>query len=90
MSLILNAPLGRFVGVFARGGGGYAWTRTNSDVPGVDTGRERDFNWGYRAGVNLNLSRNWTVRGEWQRQQVKFTTGRTDLDMWAAGAAYKF
>lgn len=89
-SLILNAPLGRYVGVFARGGGGYAWTRTRSDLPGVDTGNRHNFDWGYGAGVNVNLNRHWTLRGEWERQQVHFTTGREDLDMWTAGANYKF
>lgn len=89
-NLVLNAPLGRYVGVFAKGGGGYAWTRTRSDVPGVDAGNRHNFDWGYGAGVNVNLTRHWTLRGEWERQQVHFTTGREDLDMWTAGANYKF
>lgn len=89
-SLILNAPLGRFFGVFARGGGGYAWTRTSSAIPGFDTGRRSDFDWGYGAGVNVNFTRNWTLRGEWQRQQVRFTNEREDIDLWTAGLNYRF
>ena len=52
LSLVLNAPIGRYASVFVKGGGNYGWTYTRSDLPAVATGADRGFDWGFGGGAN--------------------------------------
>jgi opacity protein-like surface antigen len=90
LSLVLNAPLGDYFAVFAKGGGTYAWTRTRSDVPLVATGNDEGFDWGFGGGVSANFSPNWAVRAEWERHRLPFAGVSERVDMWSAGLRYKF
>jgi len=90
LSLVLNAPLGPYASVFAKGGGNYGWTYTRSDLPGVATGADRGFDWGYGGGANINVTQNWALRGEWERHRLPFVGGSQDVDLWTAGVQYKF
>jgi len=89
LSLILNAPIGQWFSVFAKGGGMYAWTRTDSDLE-APTGSDRGSNWGFGGGVTASLSQNWALRGEWERHRIPFVSGTERVDLWTAGVRYKF
>lgn len=90
LSLVLNAPLGNTFGVNAKLGTTYGWTRINSTVPGMATGKERDFGVSYGLGATLALSRNWQLRADWDRHGFEFADGDRDLDMYTVGLQYRF
>ena len=90
LSLVLNAPIGRYASVFVKGGGNYGWTYTRSDLPAVATGADRGFDWGFGGGANINVTQNWALRGEWERHRLPFVGGSQDVDLWTAGVQYKF
>jgi opacity protein-like surface antigen len=90
LSLVLNAPIDKYASVFAKGGGNYGWTYTRSDLPLVATGADRGFDWGFGGGVNINLTQNVALRGEWERHRLPFVGGSQNVDLWTAGIQYKF
>jgi opacity protein-like surface antigen len=90
LSLVLNAPIGKYASVFAKGGGNYGWTYTRSDLPLLATGADRGFDWGYGGGAAINVTQNWALRGEWERHRLPFVGGSQNVDLWTAGIQYKF
>jgi opacity protein-like surface antigen len=89
LSLILNAPISQWFSVFAKGGGMYAWTHTDSNLA-VPTGADRGSNWGFGGGLTASFTPNWALRGDWERHRIPFVTGTEQVDLWTAGVRYRF
>lgn len=89
-SLLLNAPIGTSSGVHAKVGTTYGWTKFSSTAPGVATGRERDFGLSYGLGATIGLTRNWQLRGDWDRYRFEFANGDRDINLYSVGVQYRF
>lgn len=89
-SLVGNVPFGSAVSGFAKVGTTYGWTDTQAIAPGAAGGTDHGWGLGYGAGVSFNLTPNWQIVGEWERNNFKFVTGRDKIAMWSIGARYRF
>lgn len=87
LSLVLNAPIGETVGLFAKAGTLYSWTEISGAVP--EAGKDNGFGFSWGVGATMALSRNWQVRVDWDRYRLELPTGR-DADLLTAGLQYRF
>lgn len=90
LSLVGNIPLGEMFNVYGKVGGFYGFTDVDASAPGVPRGEENDFGWSYGLGVQVDLSRNWALSGDWDHYRVDFTDRHDDVQLWSVGVLYKF
>ncbi len=89
VSLLGNLPLG-FANLYAKVGGIYGWTKTSAYAPGLARGSERDFNWSYGAGLQVEVAPRWAVRADWDHYRLQFADGRDNVGLYSVGTIYKF
>ncbi len=91
LSVVANIPFHQQFSAFAKIGTTYAWTeRTAVAGTGVRVGDENDFGISYGFGVGFGLTPNVQLVGEWERHNVKFASGDSDIDLLSIGARYRF
>lgn len=90
ISLVGNIPLDAF-NIFGKVGTTYGWTET-SVAPGLGLrgGDDDGFGLSYGAGVGFDLTRNWAVVAEWDRNEFRFINGKDDVDLYSVGIRFKF
>lgn len=89
-SVVLNLPLDAF-NLFGRAGATYGWTQSDAALgSGLPSGSDDGWGISYGAGFGFDLTRNWAVTAEWDRQRFNFVTGSDYLDLYSLGVRYKF
>lgn len=91
LSLIGNIPIGDVFNIYAKVGGIYGWTHTSSSpAAAVSTGNDHGFNLSYGAGVQLDLTPNWAIAGDWDHYRFEFEDGSDDAELYSLNVLYKF
>lgn len=91
-SLVLGVPLwADKLGVNAKIGTIYGWTKTNAALPGYDSGEERGWGLSYGVGATYAVTRNVELRLDWDRYRFDFRgAGSNDADLVSAGLNFRF
>jgi hypothetical protein len=90
LSVVGNLPIGWF-NTFAKLGTTYAWSEiTAAPATGLLVGKQDAFGLSLGAGVGFDLSRDVQLLAEWDRNRVKFVSGRDAVDLYSLGVKYKF
>lgn len=87
-SIVANLPVDP-VNIFARFGTTYGWTRTPAGA-GLNSGDDNGFGLAYGAGIGFDVTPQFMVTAEWDRNRFRFVNGDQDLDMYSIGVRYKF
>lgn len=87
-SIVANLPVDP-VNLFARFGTTYGWTTTPAGA-GLYSGDDNGFGIAYGAGIGFDVSPQFQITAEWDRNRFKFVNGDQDLDMYSIGLRYKF
>lgn len=90
VSLVGTLPIGDMFSVYAKGGGIYGWTDSSASAPGVGTGDRHGFNASYGAGVQVDLTRNWAVQGDWDHYRFDYADRNDDAQLYSVNLVYKF
>ena len=91
LNLLGELPLGGRASLTGRLGTNYARTRMDpSGNPAVATGSERGFGLSYGVGLNWNVSQNWSASTDWNRHELKFVTGRDNVDTANLSLRYRY
>lgn len=89
LGLLVNAPVG-LLNLYGKLGIVFGWTHISSSRPGVVVGKEADFNISYGLGVQVDVSRNWAIRADWDSYRLQFADGRDSVDLYTIGIVYKY
>ena len=90
LSVVGNLPIGWF-NTFAKIGTTYAWSEITADpASGVLVGKQDAFGLSLGAGVGFDLTRDIQLLAEWDRNRIKFVSGRDAVDLYSLGVKYKF
>lgn len=89
LGLLVNAPIG-LLNLYGKLGVVFGWTHISSSRPSVLVGKEADFNISYGLGVQVDLSRNWAIRADWDSYRLQFADGRDSVDLYSLGVVYKY
>jgi OOP family OmpA-OmpF porin len=90
LSLVGTLPIGDMFSVDAKVGGIYGWTDSSTTVPGVGSGDRHGLNGSYGAGVQLDVARNWAVRGDWDHYRFDYADRNDDVQLYSLNVLYKF
>jgi len=92
LSLIANLPIGDMFNIYGKVGGIYGWTHTSASplAAGVSTGNDHGLNWSYGAGVQVDLTRNWAVQGDWDHYRFDYANRTDDAQLYSLNVVYKF
>ncbi|MFM9967142.1 MAG: outer membrane beta-barrel protein [Burkholderiales bacterium] len=94
--LIAIWPFGNGFSIYGRGGVLFSETRTNIVNTGAvrsRTSEAKNSDVGYKLGMGLgyDFTRNWRVRGEWERYNVaNIGDGHANVDFFSVSLLYKF
>lgn len=89
LGLLVNAPVG-ILNLYGKVGVVFGWTHIASPRAGVVVGKEADFNISYGLGVQIDLTRNWAIRADWDSYRLQFSDGRDSVDLYSLGVVYKY
>jgi len=90
LGLIGSIPLGDRFNIFGKVGGLYSWTKVESPVPTVATGRKDGLGLSYGAGLQFDINKVVAIRADWDRYRLKFVNDRDDSDLYSIGVVFKF
>ena len=90
LSLVGTLPLSQSVGLNARVGSIFGWTRVGGSAPGMATGNDHGFGLSYGTGLTYALSRTLGLRLDWDRYRLPFATGRHDVDLTTVGLQFNY
>jgi hypothetical protein len=88
-SLLGQIPVSEQFKIFGKLGTMYGYARTRAPA-GQPSGHEDRFGLSYGLGLQLDINRNWAVRGDWDRYRLKYVDRRDDADLYSVGLVYKF
>lgn len=89
LKLLAGVPIGENSSIFGKLGAAYL--RANVGGTGLATGRESSWAPTYGIGAQVGLTRDWAIRGDIDRYEVKLPGGaRDNVDTYMLGAQYRF
>lgn len=89
LKLLAGVPIGENSSIFGKLGAAYL--RANVGGTGLTTGRESSWAPTYGIGAQVGLTRDWAIRGDIDRYEVKLPGGsRDNVDTYMLGAQYRF
>ena len=89
LDLVGNLPLGP-LNLFAKAGGVYSWSEVTASAPRTRTGSENGFDWTYGLGLQYDIDRHFSVRGDWDKYRIKYVGRSAYADLYSLGVVYKF
>jgi OOP family OmpA-OmpF porin len=90
-ALIAGIPIGANSSIFGKLGVIYARTEVGGiPSPGFQTGKERGFGGRFGVGAQLGLTKEWALRGDFDRYLLPLPGDHEDLDTLTIGVQYTF
>jgi OmpA-OmpF porin, OOP family len=88
LSLVGTLPLGDAFRVFGKVGTTYSWTKVDGTVG--PTGKDDGFGLSYGAGLGFDLNPRTQMVFEWDRHELNYVNGESDVDMYSVGLKFRF
>jgi hypothetical protein len=89
LSLVGHIPVSDQFKLFGKVGTIWGFTRTRAPA-GQPSGHEDSFRLSYGLGLQVDVNRNWAVRGDWDRYRFEYPGRKDDADLYSIGLVYKF
>ncbi len=89
LSLVGHIPVSDQFKLFGKVGTIWGFTRTRAPA-GQPSGHEDSLRLSYGLGLQVDVNRNWAVRGDWDRYRFEYPDRKDDADLYSIGLVYKF